>query len=363
MATLPVEQTGESATAESQRSIPTPFLTKTYQLVDDSSVDDLVSWNEDGTSFIVWKPAEFARDLLPKYFKHNNFSSFVRQLNTYGFRKVIPDRWEFANDGFRRGEKNLLRDIQRRKILPAAGTTMATAVAAANTVTVAMAAPVRMVSPATSGDEQVVSSNSSPIAMNNGASVQRSTSCTTAPELVEENERLKKENMQLSNELSQLRGLCNNILAMMSNYASGFSRQLEPSTSAATARGVVVTEGKILDLLPIRNVSLAEENVVVNVGGAAGGVPCETMSLMLPEVQAPQVPKLFGVSIGLKRCRAENEVEPEREEREQHQQMRMQGQMQTQSSQETDRGSDVKSEPRDGDGDSDDQERRWKLMK
>lgn len=360
MATLPVEQTGESATAESQRSIPTPFLTKTYQLVDDSSVDDLVSWNEDGTSFIVWKPAEFARDLLPKYFKHNNFSSFVRQLNTYGFRKVVPDRWEFANDGFRRGEKNLLRDIQRRKILPAAGTAMATAVAAANTVTVAMAAPVRMVSPATSGDEQVVSSNSSPIAMNNGATVQRSTSCTTAPELVEENDRLKKENMQLSNELSQLRGLCNNILAMMSNYATGFSRQLESSTSAATARGVVVTEGKILDLLPIRNVSLAEENVVGNVGGAAG---CETTSLMEPEVQAPHVPKLFGVSIGLKRCRTENEVEAAREEREQHQQMRMQVQMQTQSSQETDRGSDVKSEPRDGDGDSDDQEHRWKLTK
>lgn len=243
--------------------------------------------------------------------------------------------------------------------MPAAGTAMATAVAAANTVTVAMAAPVRMVSPATSGDEQVVSSNSSPIAVNNGATVQRSTSCTTAPELVEENERLKKENMQLSNELSQLKGLCNNILAMMSNYNSGFSRQLESSTSAATARGVVVTEGKILDLLPLRNVSLAEENVVVNLGGAAGGLPCETMSLMEPEVQASQVPKLFGVSIGLKRCRTENEVEPEREEREQHQQMQVQ--MQTQSSQETDRGSDVKSEPRDGD--SDDQERRWKLMK
>lgn len=83
MARLPMEQTGESATADSQRSIPTPFLTKTYQLVDDPSADDLISWNEDGTSFIVWRPAEFARDLLPKYFKHNNFSSFVRQLNTY----------------------------------------------------------------------------------------------------------------------------------------------------------------------------------------------------------------------------------------------------------------------------------------
>lgn len=74
---------GGSGGVESQRSVPTPFLTKTYQLVDDPSIDDLISWNEDGTTFIVWRPAEFARDLLPKYFKHNNFSSFVRQLNTY----------------------------------------------------------------------------------------------------------------------------------------------------------------------------------------------------------------------------------------------------------------------------------------
>lgn len=74
---------GESTAADAARSLPTPFLTKTYQLVDDSAINDIISWNEEGSTFVVWNPSEFARDLLPKYFKHNNFSSFVRQLNTY----------------------------------------------------------------------------------------------------------------------------------------------------------------------------------------------------------------------------------------------------------------------------------------
>jgi heat shock transcription factor len=68
-------------------SVPAPFLTKTYFLVNDPSTDDIVSWGEDNTTFVVWRPPEFARDLLPNYFKHNNFSSFVRQLNTYVRRR------------------------------------------------------------------------------------------------------------------------------------------------------------------------------------------------------------------------------------------------------------------------------------
>ncbi|OMO96500.1 Heat shock factor (HSF)-type, DNA-binding protein [Corchorus olitorius] len=71
-----------AAAAANGNTVP-PFLSKTYDMVDDPSTNSVVSWSSGNNSFVVWKVPEFARDLLPKYFKHNNFSSFVRQLNTY----------------------------------------------------------------------------------------------------------------------------------------------------------------------------------------------------------------------------------------------------------------------------------------
>lgn len=67
---------------ENGTSLP-PFLVKCYEMVNDESTNELISWTESNDSFIICDESKFSSQLLPKYFKHSNFSSFVRQLNIY----------------------------------------------------------------------------------------------------------------------------------------------------------------------------------------------------------------------------------------------------------------------------------------
>ncbi|GJD12506.1 Heat stress transcription factor B-2b [Galdieria sulphuraria] len=93
----------------------TPFLSKLYDLLAESSNSSFVHWIHSGDCFEVFRPTEFAHQVLPNYYKHNNFSSFIRQLNQYGFRKIDKERWLFQHPCFKRGRKDLLSRIGRRK--------------------------------------------------------------------------------------------------------------------------------------------------------------------------------------------------------------------------------------------------------
>lgn len=96
-------------------------------MVDDHTTDELIRWSDDGLSFIVVRHEEFAKKVLPRFFKHSNFSSFVRQLNMYGFHKVPhlqngvlstegeSERWEFSNQHFQRNQPDLLLLVTRKK--------------------------------------------------------------------------------------------------------------------------------------------------------------------------------------------------------------------------------------------------------
>ena len=53
----------------------------------DETCHDLMKWTESGDRFTITNTIGFMENILPKYFKHQNFASFVRQLNMYGFKK------------------------------------------------------------------------------------------------------------------------------------------------------------------------------------------------------------------------------------------------------------------------------------
>eukprot|EP01137_Pigoraptor_chileana_P010458 Opistho-2@60130 len=116
-----------SAQGDAEREEIAAFVNKLANMVNDPSCDNLISWTPTGTSFCVYKPPQFAKDVLPKFFKHNNFSSFVRQLNMYGFHKVVgveqgslnsdDDTWEFINPNFVRDHPELMREV-KRKVAP-----------------------------------------------------------------------------------------------------------------------------------------------------------------------------------------------------------------------------------------------------
>jgi len=107
-------------------SSPSPFVRKTFDLVSDASTDSIVSWSAAGDSFIIHHPHKFQKEILPYYFKHNNLCSFIRQLNTYGFHKVVNstknngqtdnklEELEFQQPHFLRGQIDSLQYICRR---------------------------------------------------------------------------------------------------------------------------------------------------------------------------------------------------------------------------------------------------------
>ena len=95
------------------------FLTKTYEFVNKPATDQIVCWNEEGNGFIVRDVTKFTDQILPDYFKHKNYASFIRQLNMYDFKKTrqIDNIPCFSNQNFVKGKRHLLANIKRKTTL------------------------------------------------------------------------------------------------------------------------------------------------------------------------------------------------------------------------------------------------------
>eukprot|EP00616_Rhizochromulina_sp_CCMP1243_P018625 CAMPEP_0118973764 /NCGR_PEP_ID=MMETSP1173-20130426/10896_1 /TAXON_ID=1034831 /ORGANISM="Rhizochromulina marina cf, Strain CCMP1243" /LENGTH=335 /DNA_ID=CAMNT_0006923457 /DNA_START=33 /DNA_END=1040 /DNA_ORIENTATION=+ len=102
------------------------FIIKTFNLVEQASKNGMAGWSEAGTHLCIHDVQGFTQ-LLPNFFRHSNFRSFIRQLNCYGFRKFRSEEIRqlpgtsaqaeavFLHPQFQRGRRDLLTQIRIKR--------------------------------------------------------------------------------------------------------------------------------------------------------------------------------------------------------------------------------------------------------
>ena len=63
------------------------FLSRLFDILSNSNYNSVISWDEEGKKVVIYDVTKLCKDILPKFYKHRNYSSFIRQLNLYGFHK------------------------------------------------------------------------------------------------------------------------------------------------------------------------------------------------------------------------------------------------------------------------------------
>ena len=95
------------------------FPQKIHQMLrdlEDEGRQDIASFVRGGKAFCIHRTKEFAKDVMPKYFKMGSYASFQRQLNLYSFTRIGegPDRGAYFHELFIEG-KPLLSTTMKRK--------------------------------------------------------------------------------------------------------------------------------------------------------------------------------------------------------------------------------------------------------
>ena len=90
------------------------FLSKLYDILNNTAYKEIIYWNKEGGGIIIADVNKFSSMILPKYYNHNKYSSFVRQLNLYGFHKskgVIKEGEGYEHDKL--NKNSTIEDIKQ----------------------------------------------------------------------------------------------------------------------------------------------------------------------------------------------------------------------------------------------------------
>lgn len=111
----------DKAMSGQQQRLPFPLqLYKLLELAEESGDTDIVSWLPCGTAFRVHDRDKFAKKFMKTFFKQSVFKSFLRQLNMWGFQRVVDGsaKGAYQHHLFRRGEPDRCHGMVRGGLPP-----------------------------------------------------------------------------------------------------------------------------------------------------------------------------------------------------------------------------------------------------
>ncbi|KAG6977581.1 hypothetical protein JG688_00000181 [Phytophthora aleatoria] len=114
--TTSVESCSSASSDTPKRGWVAPFLLHLHQMLRRED-PRIIRWTEDGMAFQILDKEAMTTQILPKYFKNKNFSSFQRQLNYFGFRKWSKARAQFptySREHFTRDKFNEMSLVKRQ---------------------------------------------------------------------------------------------------------------------------------------------------------------------------------------------------------------------------------------------------------
>lgn len=122
---VPGEKDDETEEAPKRRGprggVVVPFPERLYAMLNQAEQDgfeDVVSWSIHGRCFTVHQPKRFVDEVMPTFFKQSKLTSFQRQVNLYGFRRLTAgkDRGAYYHELFLRGRPDLHRKLVRIRV-------------------------------------------------------------------------------------------------------------------------------------------------------------------------------------------------------------------------------------------------------
>jgi hypothetical protein len=93
------------------------FPVKMHAILSNPKLQHILAWDAHGRSFRIILPRQFEEYVLPRYFEHSKMCSFLRQVNGWGFRRLLGENSRvYYEEHFLRGMPWLCKKMKRHKV-------------------------------------------------------------------------------------------------------------------------------------------------------------------------------------------------------------------------------------------------------